>query len=458
MSFYEALQANTNNVRYDVNFDDINVNTINGNTPPAIVGTGAQNDIPKFNDPLLAPPVLVDSGMSIESFSVPFLPLPLQANVLNLNPSIGINTIVTSVHDPNTSSDLMFVGSGAFSGSADLAIGNNSTDPARSAVLFNLSPNGYMNVNADNVQINENVNNNSIILDSNGISIYDNGNNNGLNSSSLGLSMFENTGSNFMFMDNATGFTLSNSAGASNMSLNGGITTINSNLNVTISQVNQGHFISLGNPTGVNIASNSLQDLSLNTDGNLHIKANSSTGNAGDVLTADGSTNAKWQSQPHYSYAYASINAVPAGAGWSLWIGAVPFDDGTLSYGGYSNSRGSDINYNSTTHKWTVSTAGIYQVLVIMNINLTNGVPTPMLTNSRIQLLNSALVQQGYDSGRFETTAGMIATGMLSYNVQFNFIGSLIADDYTINLEDSAGGGLGGALIGKASCYFSRIG
>ena len=114
-----------------------------------VVGLGTARDIPVWTGGLN--PIFQDSGMSIDNISFPNPPesLPLQAHYINLKPSAGVDQIIASVYDPNTSNDLVLVGVGALTGNADLQITNQSTAPNKILGVTNSSPNGTVYVSGE---------------------------------------------------------------------------------------------------------------------------------------------------------------------------------------------------------------------------------------------------------------------------------------------------------------------
>lgn len=152
--------------------------------------------------------------------------------------------------------------------------------------------------------------------------------------------------------------------------------------------------------------------------------------------------------------AFASINAVPVGAAWQATAGPIPYADATIGYDGFTHTIGDSVTYDPTTHKWTVHRPGVYNVTVINNIDVGNSVGT-ILSDGRLKLVNSSGAQIGQDSGRQQTTAGMAATGMLAYDMEFSVMDLLQPDDYTVVATAENGGP--GLLLGKGSCTFMRL-
>ena len=148
MSFYEALQANTNNVRYDVNFDDINVNTINGNVPPVITAQ-AVNSLPTFTGSLN--PVLQPSNMSIIQNPLGLI----SGSSIDLDRSNPITNIIFSGDTVFPPDKLLGIVANAQSNpvdDCDLILVNNSTTN-HNIGIFNQSANGVIAQIAEGINL-----------------------------------------------------------------------------------------------------------------------------------------------------------------------------------------------------------------------------------------------------------------------------------------------------------------
>jgi hypothetical protein len=218
----------------------------------------------------------------------------------------------------------------------------------------------------------------------------------------------------------------------------------------TIYNSTSGSFLDLTNTLST-LASNSFVPLQINATGNLQIQANSTTGVNGQVLTTDG-TNCRWQTPINQNICMASINSVPAAGAWIAYTGFIPYNDVALSYGGQQLQNGSSVSYNNATHLFTVVDAGIYNVMVVQNVDINNALGF-VQTDGRLALYTSTLAPINQDSGRFQTTPQMSVAGILSLNYQLNVVAYLNAGDYGIFATAEPNG----ILLGKGSCVFTRV-
>lgn len=333
MSLYQALQANNNNIRYDVNFDDVNCNTINGNIPPS-VGTFNNGDIP-IRNPIGGSPFFTDSGTGINSLSFP----PVEAKILDLNTSYPLTSTVVSIRDTVLNENQMFIGIPAPLGEdSDLILANESISQK---VLGIANTNGDIFISSPDVNINDNSNNTINVSQTNGIDII-NGFNNSLTLNNDQITLFNDNGSNSinlnntfglfinsnsqnvlqsvtnsltvdpntinlnssntMFINSQNSLTLQDPVGDSisilpnqvNVVSNTGDININSGLRITLNEFTDGHFLKMDN-SEVILAANSAKPMTIATDNELRLKASSSYGLAGQVLTSNGSY-CEWQS------------------------------------------------------------------------------------------------------------------------------------------------------------------
>lgn len=397
---------------------------------PPVIGTGTMNDIPVFSGGL---PIFVDSGFQVGNISVPNPPEPLdlQAHYINLKPSAGIDQIIASVHDPNTGDDLVFIGVGAITGDANLQITNQSTAPGKNLGLSNSSPTGQTYMTGDACIMN---NNNSISMEVNqtGLGLFDGLNNNYYNSNNTGVNISSST--DVTLYDNAD---------------NVGIFLNNTGLMLYAGNV--GTNINLNAYGAVNISANN-NDININTPNNLHIEANSSTGQAGQVLTADGASNCNWKTPLTLNMVNCASTSVPAGLSWVAYSGAIPFNDSSLSYGGYQNQLGTNVSYDNSTHIFTVVNSGWFNVRCSQSVN-TNASYGAVVSDGRIALYTyPGLVQVGSNSDRFQVPAGLSAVS-LSFQLYLDVVVYLLAGQYQV----WATGEPEGLLLGKNSCTFQQL-
>jgi hypothetical protein len=298
------------------------------------VGSGTTNHIPIFSGGF--PPIFNDSGVEINTASLP----PYTAKLIDFQPANPLNTVI-GVSEDGINPPILVMGTDGLmlgNGGGNVAIFQGDTGPNHFIAISNQGADGVVNISSDYIGIDsgstsgtitlslpdtginisngsysyfDSINENYISMTDTGFSLSQGNNTNGLNMSAggtyisntsgnqiaitpTGCNLNDTVNSNSLNMG-VGGINISNNGGDTQLSLSSGITSLNSKFNITLNQTNQGHFIQLANPTGINIAANSLQPLSLNTDGNLTIKANSSTGSANQVLMASGSGNCNWQ-------------------------------------------------------------------------------------------------------------------------------------------------------------------
>lgn len=353
MSFYQTLQSNTNNIRYDVNFDDVNCNTINGNIPPS-VGTFNNGDIP-IRNPLGGTPFFTDSGVNVSTLSFP----PVEAKVLDINTSYPLTNTIVSIRDTLNNENQMFIGIPAPLGEdSDLILANESISQK---VLGIANTNGDIFISSPNVNINDNSNNTLNVSQSNGIDII-NGFNNSLTLNNNQITLFNDNGNNSINLNNAFGLfinsnsqnvlqsvtnsltvdptniqlnssdtmflnsqnslTLQDPVGDSisifpnqvNVISNTGDVNINSGLRITLNEFTDGHFFKMDN-SEVILAANSAKPLTIATDNELRLKASSSYGLNDQVLTSNGLGYCEWQYPKILNQTlYRITNFLPSGS------------------------------------------------------------------------------------------------------------------------------------------------
>ena len=194
----------------------------------------------------------------------------------------------------------------------------------------------------------------------------------------------------------------------------------------------------------------------VNSNG-VSVIVNGSNGNANEILTADGLGNCSWKPNPQSNVCYTSINSVPAGVAWDLLSDVpVPYNDPALSYGGFTNILGTDISYNNVTHEFTLVT-GKYKWEVVQSVNVANAFVIK-LSNGRLKIVDSLGNQQANDSGRYETSAGMFAAGILAYDISLNIVMDVVlpTENYRVFIKDENFPN-GGLLIGKGSCIITKL-
>ena len=409
---------------------------------PPIIGTGIVNDIPMFTGGV---PILADSGFQVGNISVPNPPNPLdlQVHYLNLNPSAGIDQVIASLQNPNIGgSDLLFIGVGAMTGNADLQISNQSVAPNHNLGLSNNSPMGTTYVSGETAVLNNN-NNITMQVNQNGLGLYDGLNGNYMNFDNTGINMSSNTAQNInMYVGSGSNIQLDQN----------NLNIYNSSGNNSIYMDNSGIDLNNNGSSSINLN----KDLSLNTNNNLHINVNGSTGLLNQVLTADGASNASWQTLVQPPNILNMVNAaslsVPAGAAWVAHIGAIPFNDVTASYAGYQNQLGTNVSYNNLTHTFTVNNGGWFNVRCAQTVNTENSLVN-IKSDGRLALYTfPGLVQVGVDSGRFEVT-NALSNLSLSFQLYLDIVVYLNSGDYQV----WATGEPQGLLLGKNSCTFQQL-
>jgi hypothetical protein len=174
-------------------------------------------------------------------------------------------------------------------------------------------------------------------------------------------------------------------------------------------------------------------------------------GNNGDVLTSDG-TFASWKPPSGAMVLNSSITGVPGGGAWVATTGTVPYGGNGAGYTGTNNitsSATSFFSWNGGTNSFQVQQNCFVRVTVMQTIEVGDALGL-IESNGRLQFLGNG-VQQGTDSGRFQTTAGMFAAGMLAYTMGFDiYVQLLTGVTYTVNATNEGPPG-GGLLISKGS-------
>lgn len=164
---------------------------------------------------------------------------------------------------------------------------------------------------------------------------------------------------------------------------------------------------------------------------------------------------ANWSSL-QFDSCFTSINDVPIGLAWTAWTGFIPYNDPTISapgYGGFQKQIGTNISYDNTTHLFTVAVAGTYQIAVVQNINVANSGGF-VSSDGRLALMTSpGLIQIAQDSGRVQSSAGMFAAGILSYNLQLLVVADLLPGEYGIFATAEPDG----LLLGKGSVVWTQL-
>jgi len=494
MSFVNCLDSNPNKVLYKVDFKnvvtntatitgDLQVNTIDGLPyPPAgIPITIPLDHIITGNGGL--PPYANDSG--IIAGSIPAIYLPTTGTVIDLDPANSFGNLIA--YDDFSKAIVIF--SNGNGQDSDIVIGNNST-VAKGVQIFNssggdidiFSNSGNINMGGDQVYLADTLNNNTIFLNNNQINLTNNTNNNfinidgfGINIQTLGIGQTstlsadgnvsvqsasntvrvqEFVGNNLLEC-NANSLSM-NTGGGNNLievSLLNNNCLIKNNTNNNYIQVDtNGCLIQAGGTNGILVQTGGSNII--NSSYRLPISGN---GIADQICVIDALNQMSFVNKSFIdkSLYMASINAVPAGALWTRTIGTIPYN--SVSYSGFEVSQGTDITYNNLTGVWSLK-AGKYKCLVVQSVNVSSNVVNPELSNFRIKLLDSTPTQIKQDSGRYETFLGSVGA-LLAYDVSLNIVfETLIDDTFTINVTDETGGGLGGALLGKGSCIFERIG
>lgn len=477
-----------------VNNDGSGLTEVNaGAILPPFIGLGTKGDIPVFNDPLSAPPIFVDSGVGAGPIPPSFLPITGQFVDMDTSNPLG-NLIAYD----NFNKALVMISTGTGQDS-DVIIGNNSTT-TKGVQIFNQSTNGdislfsdsgNISMQGDEIYMSNTTNNNSIYIDNNQLNLNNSTGGNALTLNNTGINLYSNglgqnistysyvdttiqaqTGNiyvqsyagNVTMQELANNNTVQCSSSGSSMQTGGGnnIVEVSSlNDNVVIKNNTNNNYI-LVNSGGVLMQADGTNGILVQTGGNTIINSSYflpvSGNNLPDqicVIDASNQMSFADKSVLDKSIYMASIDAVPAGALWTRTIGTIPYN--SLSYPGFETSQGTDISYNNVTGVFSLK-AGKYKCLVVQSVNVASSVVIPELSNFRIQLLDSSLNQIAQDSGRYETLAGMVGV-MLAYDVSLNIVfDTLIDDTFTINVTDETGGGLGGALLGKASVIFERVG
>jgi hypothetical protein len=345
-SFRDILEPSSKNI--DISVDNINCNTINDQPyPPAvpIIGTISTNHIPIGSN--VNPPIFQDSNMEITQLSL----IPVEAKILDLNTAYPLTSTIVNIRDTINNENQMYVGVTGLGEDSDLIIGNQSTGSSKIIAIFNGSPNGSVAITGDEVIINDNgINsvsvsqsngiglyhdNNSITLNNNQISMSNDGGINGLNMNAFGTYISSNVqnvlqsvtnsltvspseiqinSSNNLFINSQNVLTLQDSLG-DNISITPNQININSQGTFLLNENANFHFLSM-NGSGVILASNSGQPLTLATDNELRLKASSSYGLSNQVLTSNGLGYCDWQyPQIMNQTIYRLTNILPNGSG-----------------------------------------------------------------------------------------------------------------------------------------------
>ena len=154
-------------------------------------------------------------------------------------------------------------------------------------------------------------------------------------------------------------------------------------------------------------------------------------------------------------FSFAYINGVPGGSSWTLTSNAyVPY--ASVDYPGDYYNDGNSVAYNDSNYTFTCS-PGSYSVDIVQSVNVNNALGV-QLSNGRLKLVDASSNSQiNQDSGRYETTAGMSAAGILAYDVSLTMIFTTPNYmDVAVYCEDNAGG-LGGLLLGKGGCKIIKL-
>lgn len=257
--------------------------------PP--IGTGAQYDIPTFTGGLS--PVFADSGIAIKDISTVF---PAIGKYIDLDVNAQNTEIIGTIDVIGNKS--LFVGANLFnpivpSVDSDVLI-SNSSQGDKNLFIANISGTGnnVLEIAGDNVTIRDSTALKNITIDINSISLTDGIGNNNINMLPNSLNISTNNNGNIMqlYADNNINLVSNQGAITSTASfgtntVSGDILQLDSNTLTIMNNTSAGHFISMSPLSGVTIASNSIQDLYLACDGNLRIKATSSFGIDGQVLS-----------------------------------------------------------------------------------------------------------------------------------------------------------------------------
>lgn len=255
MSLQNILSSHSPNVLLDLQCDNINLNTINGNSP--FVVFNEKNKLVVTNT---TAPYIKDVDIISETVISGGPPFPPNTNVtyMNLNPNIvGLGNIVASIVDPLDNTNNVFVmGSNAESSinpdaNSDVVIFNNSNTP-QDVIMVNQSNGGAgasIFIGAcENVSLgtigNNNINlsdgngifvvdssNNSLnLLNSNGVSLYDATNNQSLSMYNGGVSINDSSNNNIS-LQNTNGISLNDATYNQNLRINNNGVSINSSDN-----------------------------------------------------------------------------------------------------------------------------------------------------------------------------------------------------------------------------------
>ena len=153
---------------------------------------------------------------------------------------------------------------------------------------------------------------------------------------------------------------------------------------------------------------------------------------------------------------YLTLNNVPA-----LWVATKDEPIPYANQAGYTNGTvstiGTAISYGALTRLFTVTEQGLYMIKVEQTVNVSDFVAL-VPSNGHIQILDSLNnVVGGTETAIHKSTAGMVALGMLCYNISLCVCVSLSPDDYRVYVKDDSGGGTGGLLLGKGSTTFFKL-
>lgn len=141
---FNSYSGRNNNVLI-VDSTGTGINSVNG---AVAVGGGVKNDIPMFNDPLSAPPVLVDSGLQVVN-------MPTVALGIDFNPTMPETSAVAYVD----SVPAMAIITGSNVTTADIVLSNQSVTPS-AVVIENKSIGGFSALQADTCMMVDTTNNN----------------------------------------------------------------------------------------------------------------------------------------------------------------------------------------------------------------------------------------------------------------------------------------------------------
>ena len=369
--------------------------------PP--IGTGAQYDIPIFTGGLN--PVFADSSIAIKDISTI---APATGKYIDLDTNAS-NTEIIGALDFSGNKNLI-IGSNIFyplvpSVDSDVII-SNSSQGDKNLFIANSSGTGnnVLEIAGDNVTIRESTALKTLTIDINSISLADAIGNNNINMlpNSMNIST-TNPGNTMQIAADSDIYIQSNqgaiiSTASTTNTVGGDVLYLDSSTLTTLNQTGSGHYIQLSSVNGVTIASNSFQDLFLACDGNLRIKATSSFGTDGQILSR-----------------------VSGGSGdRCLWANPIQLKrlisefSGTLSTGSNINTR--FFNYGENCKRSGVNQLGNWTKSIVINPSdyPTIGTLTPklklettMFTNNIANVLTFTIQLHTY------TVSGLIVSDII---------------------------------------------